>query len=659
MPIIAGGFFDARNLTIQAAAGSGEAITYTSWTSFGDPKSAPAASQYLSKRTASGWGTESISPFGFQNNPFRLSYRGFSPDLEFAGMVIDEPPCAQGAVPEVESLCLRDNSSGTLQAITIESPEVEFNPGERFCTGYAGVSTDGKRVFFAANGAMAGAPVGKGFSLYEWSAAGGLELVSVLPGGTPAAPSASTTFGASSPSSTPCAMDQSIIRHAVSADGSSVFWTYGGKYLSSERPLLARIDGETVQLDAKNPGEKNGGKGQFWAANVDGSVAIFSAPGKLTTNAKAEGQLYRYEAGEGTLTNLTPGEVKPEIKGVIGASEDGTHVYFVAGGALAGAAKAGANNLYLYREGEGLRFIGALSTLDENTWSSAPATLRARVSPDGEHLAFLSIETEALVGYDNTIASGAHCQPEQGGNLAGDAHCPEAFLYGAEADELDCVSCNPSGARPTGPTSLPAWSNPFEGPRYLSGDGSRFFFESRDTLSPADQSEKRDVYEFERAGAGTCTAQSPGFDQATDGCLYLISSGTDASESYLLDASAQGRDVFFSTRSALTGWDTDESYDVYDARIGGGFPEPTEDAVCSGEACKPPPASSPGATPSPGSASFQGPGNEAKPRPCPKGKVRRRARCIKPRGQKGRKQRQGKQGKRARARAQRDGRAGR
>ena len=36
-------------------------------------------------------------------------------------------------------------------------------------------------------------------------------------------------------------------------------------------------------------------------------------------------------------------------------------------------------------------------------------------------------------------------------------------------------------------------------------------------------------------------------------------------ESYLVDASADGRDVFFSTRSALVGWDENENYDIYDA----------------------------------------------------------------------------------------------
>ena len=38
-----------------------------------------------------------------------------------------------------------------------------------------------------------------------------------------------------------------------------------------------------------------------------------------------------------------------------------------------------------------------------------------------------------------------------------------------------------------GPAALPPWSNVYEGPRYLSDDGSRFFFESFDALALGDE----------------------------------------------------------------------------------------------------------------------------------------------------------------------------
>jgi DNA-binding beta-propeller fold protein YncE len=621
VPGVAGGLFIVEGTPrIQAAAGSGEAIAYTSWTAFGDAKSAPSSSQYLSKRTASGWGTENISPFGFLKDPVRAPYRGFTPDLGFGAFVTSEPPLTPEAQAGFENLYLRNSQTGQLQALTIQAPVP--GEGEVFCAGYAGASADGRHAIFAAKGAMAGAPLGKGFSLYEWSPAG-LALVSVLPDGTPAPPvkgesaGQGTGFGAVGGN---CSAAHGIVRNAISEDGSVIFWTYGGTYKSSERPLLARVDGsETVQLDAKTAGEKNGGKGKFWAATGDGAKAFFTAPGKLATGAKAENQLYRYDTVARTLIDLTPGAVDPEIEGMIGASEDGAYAYFAAKGALTGSqenaahekAKEGANNLYLWHEGEGLRFIAALSELDQHDWSSAPSELTARITPSGRHLAFLSIETKALSGYDNTISSGTHCQPDVESKLQGDPHCPEAYLYDAEAKTLTCASCNPSGSRPTGPTELPFWSNPYEGPRYLSDDGSRLYFESRDVLSGADENGKRDVYEYERTGAGSCTNQSPDFDPTSGGCLFLISSGKSTDESFLLDASADGRDAFLSTRQPLTGWDTNENYDAYDARVGGGFPEPPPiPQVCAGEACKPP-VSVPPATSAPATPSFQGPGNAA------------------------------------------------
>ena len=87
----AAGFTEDRFIRIQAGAGSGEALTYTSWTSFGEAQGAPATSQYLSKRNASGWATENISPFGFIWNPFMPPYSGFSPDLRFGAFKTTEP----------------------------------------------------------------------------------------------------------------------------------------------------------------------------------------------------------------------------------------------------------------------------------------------------------------------------------------------------------------------------------------------------------------------------------------------------------------------------------------------------------------------------------------------------------------------------------------
>jgi hypothetical protein len=257
-----------------------------------------------------------------------------------------------------------------------------------------------------------------------------------------------------------------------------------------------------------------------------------------------------------------------------------------------------------------VRFIAALANVDEGAWETAPERLTARVTPDGRHLAFLTVEAKTLSNYLNTIAPPAeHCQPSLENKLEGDPRCAQVYLYDADTDALTCASCNPAGSRPAGPTELPGWSNPYEGPRYLSEDGSRLFFETRDALSSTDENRRRDVYEFEALGAGSCNAASPDFIATSSGCLSLISSGKSTDETYLLDASGSARDAFFATRSVLTGWDTNENYDVYDARVGGGFPEPPMSAIpCEAESC-PGPASAPPPAPAPLTPTFTGPAN--------------------------------------------------
>jgi hypothetical protein len=121
------------------------------------------------------------------------------------------------------------------------------------------------------------------------------------------------------------------------------------------------------------------------------------------------------------------------------------------------------------------------------------------------------------------------------------------------------------------------------------------------------------------------------------GCIYLISTGKSEFPSLFADASASGNDVFFFTRQGLVGQDKDQLMDVYDARINGGLesqnPPPT--VVCEGEGCK----GAVGVPPvfeSPGTALFQGVGNEKPKRPgkgsCPKGKVKRGGKCVKKSG---------------------------
>ena len=70
------------------------------------------------------------------------------------------------------------------------------------------------------------------------------------------------------------------------------------------------------------------------------------------------------------------------------------------------------------------------------------------------------------------------------------------------------------------------------------------------------------------------------------GCIDLISSGRSEGGASFVDASADGSDAFFLTDGSLVATDAG-GVDVYDARIGGGFPESTDVIPCFGDACQP------------------------------------------------------------------------
>ena len=120
------------------------------------------------------------------------------------------------------------------------------------------------------------------------------------------------------------------------------------------------------------------------------------------------------------------------------------------------------------------------------------------------------------------------------------------------------------------------------------------FFESPGALTPLALGEAcaleiggscerlaENVYEWEQAGTGSCTASE------TVGCVYLISDGQDAQPGFhgggtvnLIGADPLGESVFFTTADRLVGQDTDTQMDIYDARVGGGFPAPVTATIC-------------------------------------------------------------------------------
>jgi hypothetical protein len=501
--------------TFQAAA-QGGLLTYTTTSSFSGPQGNPGASQYLSARTAAGWSTANIttplSSGSYGDKPEGAPYQLFSGGLSRA-LLLDPRRCEKGeSCPR--SYSLRESASGSL-APSPEAPDLHF----------AGTGPDLAHVVLASCAALTAAavevPGAEGCdpaetNLYEWSG-GALRLVNLLAGQTTGTPGASLAAQAG----------------AVSADGSRIYWTVNGD-------LYLREGTQTKQVD-----EAQGGGGSFQTASTNGAIAFFTKGGTL----------YRFAAASGASEPIAS-----EVLGVLGASADGSGVYY--------ATTAG---LELWREGTTTEIAPGSNAVASGDYP--PATGTARVSADGSHLLFLS--TAELTGYENNGLS-------------------EVFLYGPPpgggAARLTCVSCNPTGERPKGGASIPgaiANGTTSTAPhtyksRAMTADGSRVFFDSEDTLARQDTNQVSDVYEWEATGVGGCPR--PG------GCIGLLSSGRSPEPSNFIDASADGADLFFLTESSLVIPADPGSYDLYDAREGGGFPVAPTPIPCNGDACQSLPA---------------------------------------------------------------------
>jgi hypothetical protein len=427
----------------------------------------------------------------------------------------------------------------------------------------------------------------------------------------------------------------------ISDDGSRIFFQapldglFGGT-------IYLREDGvRTLQLNAseKDPlAVEAPQKALLWEASRDGSRAFFTtSEGLIEGDDDGIPDLYMYEMEkpEGERLTLLSGGGDPlaEVQGVVGASDDGHYVYFLAAGQLvAGEPPVERAGLYLWHDGD-VSYIGSIDGAGANSGqavienstrasSSFPEeTKTSRVSPDGRRLLFMSEADDGLkgrggfAGYDQLSKCHAHNGPGFG--------CRELYLYDADSGQLRCASCNPSGA----PATSEAWGDVIAktgigaiiGSSHLSNtlsDDVRYvFFSSADRLVSEDTNGTYDAYVYDTQ------SEEP----------HLLSSGEDKKPSYFMDASADGSDVFFATSEQLSRWDIDTSYDLYDARVGGGLPEPVPPPPsCQGDACQPTPRQL--NDPTPASSTFRGARNPTASR-CPKGKrrvkTRAKSRCVK------------------------------
>jgi hypothetical protein len=560
-------------------------------------------SPYFFSRTDGGWSTTAAAAQP-QAGVFRYNPQLFSPDLGAFAFEAQWTTSPLASSPSIEYEAGPPGGPYTTVASMPRTPQLDE---ESPFHGWVAASKDlSKLVLQVPDHTLLGhsTHTAQGTDLYEYSR-GDLRQVNVTgppPGVTVGTCGASIAGG----------VDRNVVAssHAVSDDGSHVFFEAvpTGEACSEPKHVYERVNGggegaETVDL----------GPYRFLAADTSGTSTLLKKPSGENPG------LYLYKTGSAPEFLPSSGVLADVAKG-LAVSEDLSTVYTMGSGAL-----------YRYDvPARKLLFVARISVDNERNFYET--------SPDGRYFYFIAAEVAGLPG------GATEHNPAGGVRTAS-----QVYRYDSDEALVQCMSCASSfDPEPT----LSALFTDVYARTIASTDGDRVFFDTPAALVPADvngevvppgghYSSSSDVYEWRRAGVGGCSH--------VQGCVALVTSGhgSDRNLISLLGTTPSGRDVFFTTKESLVPSDNDTANDIYDARVGGGFPEPARTVECVGDACSPPFAPPTDLTPS--SATFQGAGNllvpafSGNPPPprhtvkCPKGKKlvkdRRthRVRCVRAR----------------------------
>lgn len=624
-PVNKGGADIMVDATRTRAAADGSAAQFSSLTNFGDIEGSGIGSDYVATRGSEGWSTYGITPpqeslilndvFGNALDP---RYVGdFSTDLTkgvfFAKSPLNsEGPNVAGQVNLYLRTDLRSGPPGTYTLLTDCSGCAKPLPPENSTAAephLAGASADFGAVLFESVLKLTADAPGNCVNptdsskcppkLYEWDH-GTVRLEGILPNGAPAPssmPGRGIALSGSGAAYTP---------NVISDDGSRAIFTSPASASGEGKLYLREDNATTVQVNASEKATPSSSQpAKYQMATPDGSKIFFTSSEQLTNTPGAG--LYRYDVSASPGHHLTL--LAPGTSDVIGVSDDGSYVYF------GGISVWHKGTVHVVASNPGVEDSNIVPGANLAGWL-------ARVSPNGK-LVF-AVKDHGLTGYDNTDPTGGHnCA-----DLAG-SRCVEVYYYDGIANggagRLTCLSCHFGS-----PAASDAGFNAavaFGGSRRtsyvnhpLSADGSNVFFDTAEALVSRDTNGQRDVYEYD----------------TQRGQLYLLTSGESNSDSYFMDAAADGSNAFILTRERLVGWDVDNAYDLYDARVNGGFSEPPPPPPsCQGDACQPPPLAL--NDPTPVSSTFFGAGNR-KPMGRKSGKHRKRHHTSKHRKRQGKRE---------------------
>ncbi|MBA3866580.1 MAG: hypothetical protein H0X42_09595 [Solirubrobacterales bacterium] len=374
------------------------------------------------------------------------------------------------------------------------------------------------------------------------------------------------------------------------------------------RQVYVRLDGtHTVEVSASQrtvPDPAGEQPSYYLGASLDGTRIFFVSAQELTNDDTTHSlELYEYNTGSGALTRVSSGDsggAEGNVDGVLAISHSGERIYFAAHGQpLAPGAVEGEESVYLYENGQTSLVSAVPDALNVGDVSVPKLSF---ADPVRSGPGFRVTDTTS----DGRVLTFLSAADLTGQNLTGQR---ELYRFDAVSSSLTCVSCDPNTAEPTGDAAVPvSGSNSRPQVNLMDEGGSRVIFQTTSALVPTDVNRATDVYEWEQPGTGTCVSGGTGYSAALGGCQYLITDGVSSFGSVLAGVSADAVNVFFTSWARLSPSDTDSSRDLYDARVGGGFARSPQTVGCEGESCQGPLAST-AAPQSPASAAFRGPLN--------------------------------------------------
>lgn len=579
------------------SSNDGDAVTYVAYGSF-PTEDAPGASwksRYLARRGTAKWSNRTLDS---KQDPQWINFvslgslyqhlqnpASFSPDLSawtdqnYQVQLDPDHPVQPGSIN-----LYRRTEAGTYQLLNDPlGPE----PPSMFVglPDFVAATPDRSHILFESPMVLTpDASNSFATKLYEWHD-GTVRLIGIRPDSEGGGEFPEGTVGAPGPTSDYQQNNAQGARgNVLSQDGSRAYFLAGqggaGRLYLRENSGTPQARTVFVSASEHTSPAPTPEPVTFWGATPDGGKALLATAEQLVdADEDSDLDLYRYEVEAPAGQRLTlistddgsGGELDP-LAGVLGTADDQSRIYFATSGAT--------DRIFVWQDGE-VREVATLGAggVDADNWGGSSSTPHAaRVSADGRYLTFVT--SEELTD-----------RPTGG--------FKQRYLYDAELDggTVTCVSCRTTGVPTAG--VVPGWAGSMGTlsryqPRLMTESGGtvRVFFDSEDAIVAGDVNGQRDAYVYDSA------------QDSTD----LLSTGRSERESYFLDASLSGDDAFIATQERLTAWDRDLQYDVYDARVGGGLPDPVNPPTCKGAGCQGPQASSP-QMPNLGTQSVGGNGN--------------------------------------------------